>query len=210
MRKKTLSNTKMDTKTIVGRSFIRVVKNHQYYHVFKARFDSMAKQRKGDRSPFSPFDDFDTLMAKIEEFTISQNSRPRDRYEHITMMINHMLHFFLEQGGVDPRRLGMYGQEIFDIACYSLYGDEYLKDMDKMNHSAPRPKNDLEMYLLGEFMKLKNAGHDISWEDFIVKFVNKIDRTQFNERNYNDRRINPMEDYDEYDDEYDEFDDDED
>jgi hypothetical protein len=202
MRKTRISNTKADTKTIVGRSFIRVVKNHQYYHIFKSRFDNMAKLRKGERSPFSPYEDFDTLMAKIEEFTVAQNSHPKDKYEHITMMINHMLHFFLEQGGVDPRRLGMYGQEIFDIACYALFGDEYLKDMDKMNHSAPRPKNDLEAYLVGEFMKLKNHGHDISWEDFIVKFARQIDRSQFNERNYNDHRVNPDEDYG-YDDEYD-------
>lgn len=208
MRRK-INNKNNEVKFVVGRSFIRVVKNHHFYHIFKSRFDKMANRDKSERTPFGRYDDFDSLMTKIEEFTLSQNSHPRDKYEHITMMINHMLHFFLEQGGVDARRLGMYGQEIFDIACYALFGDDYIKDMDSMNHSAPKPTTDLEAYLVGEFMKLRNGGHDISWEDFINKFMPHIDKAQFNERNYHDNRVDntSYEDDDYY---YDEDEDDED
>lgn len=188
MKKFQINNKSKDVHIVVGKSFVRVVKNHKFYDIFKKSFDKMMKMPKSDRNPFGKFDSFDTLMNAIKDFTVSQHRVFRDDYEFITMMINHMLHFFLENGGVDPRRLGMYGQEIFDIACYALYGDKYINDMDKMNHSAPKPKNDLEAYLVGEFMKLRNDGMDLSWEQFIQKFMPNVDIRQFNEANYKDNR----------------------
>lgn len=198
-----------DMHIVVGRSFIRVVKNHHFYDVFKKTFNKMVKTKSGENNPFGRFDSFDTLMANIKTYTQSQSPHCHDEYEFITMMINHMLHFFLERGGVDPRRLGMFGQEIFDIACYALYGDKYLTDMESLNHSAPRPRNDFEAHLVGTFMKYKQDGGDLDWDEFLQHFARKFDRSQFDETAYRDNRHaeNEYDDDDTYEEDYEDEDD---
>ena len=179
-------------RNVVGRAFIRVVKNHNLYNVFVSSFKRLRGQRMGDRNPFGDFSDFHTLMTQVEKLVNGGNSSfmghhmINNDYDKIGAMINHLLHFFLEKGGVDGRRLGMYGQEIFDIACYSLYGDKYLDEMDTMNHSAPKPKNDLEAFLVGQFMEYKRKMPDLTWEQFYTTIASKVDKNMFNEETYRD------------------------
>lgn len=179
-------------RNVVGRAFIRVVKNHNLYNVFVSSFKRLRSQRIGDKNPFGDFSDFHTLMTQVEKLVNGGNSSfmghhmINNDYDKIGAMINHLLHFFLEKGGVDGRRLGMYGQEIFDIACYSLYGDKYLDEMDTMNHSAPKPKNDLEAFLVGQFMEYKRKMPDLTWEQFYTTIASKVDKNMFNEETYRD------------------------
>ena len=190
MKFKKVNDTQM--RNVVGKAFIRVVKNHNLYNVFVSSFKRLRGQRIGERNPFGEFNDFHTLMSKVENVVNSGKSSfmghhgVNSDYDKIGAMINHLLHFFLENGGVDGRRLGMYGQEIFDITCYSLYGDKYLDEMDKLNHSAPKPKNDLEAFLVGQFMEYKQKMTDLTWEQFYNTVASKIDKNMFKEETYCD------------------------
>ena len=190
MRFKKVNDTQM--RNVVGRAFIRVVKNHNLYNVFVSSFKRLRGQRMGARNPFGEFNDFHTLMTQVENLVNGGKSSfmghhaVNSDYDKIGAMINHLLHFFLEKGGVEGRRLGMYGQEIFDIACYSLYGDKYLDEMDKMNHSAPKPKNDLEAFLVGQFMEYKRKMPDLTWEQFYTTIASKVDKNMFNQETYHD------------------------
>lgn len=183
-----------DIKTAVGKSFIRVMKNHNLYGVFISSFNKMQRDTRNRSNPFGYFDSFETLMNRIDKFTNEHldeelhsrlmSSGNKD-YDKITSMINHMLHFFLENNGVDVRKLGMFGQEIFDMSCYSLFGDNYVKQMDKVNKDAPRPTNDLEAYLVSQYMSLMQRGEaNIPWKDFYEKSMKYINKDMFNEENY--------------------------
>lgn len=203
MKFKKVNDTQM--RNVVGKAFIRVVKNHNLYNVFVSSFKRLRGQKIGERNPFGEFNDFHTLMSKVENVVNSGKSSfmghhgVNSDYDKIGAMINHLLHFFLENGGVDGRRLGMYGQEIFDITCYSLYGDKYLDEMDKLNHSAPKPKNDLEAFLVGQFMEYKQKMTDLTWEQFYNTVASKIDKNMFKEETYRDGVC----DYHDYDSGYD-------
>lgn len=140
-------------------------------------FNNVMRQRS-DRNPFGQFGNIFELSKKLEEFTereYSKHARRNDDYERVTMMINHMLHFFLEKGGVYPRQLGMLGQEIFDLTCYGMYGEKYLKDMQMMQREEPRATNMKEAALLSEFMRLKKQSNfNMSWEEFLQEYLPKL------------------------------------
>lgn len=151
-------------------SLIRVMKNHDYYEEFVSQIDRHSKAAHSD-NPLTNFKNIDELAEKLHVISMKQyNSGNRfgdGEYDFITICINNLLHFILEYTSINKKSFGMLGQETFDIACEHLFGDKYFTDMEKLNHGAPKPKNDEEAMLIGEFMTLKNKGHQISWEDFI-------------------------------------------
>lgn len=151
-------------KNVVGKSFIRVIKNHDLYNLFITSCNSQKKD-----SPFNNFTTFQELMDQVEEYTINNKDkffRENDKYGYITTMINHMLHFFLEIKGISPHLLGLYGKEIFDLSCYTLYGDEY-KDETELDEDIPAPTNELEAFILNEYIRHKESGLlNSSWEEF--------------------------------------------
>lgn len=193
---------KKEMKDYVCEYFIRVCKNHDIYHVFKKSFKTVMTTR-GDRNPFGTFCNVSELSNKLNDFTereYSKHSRnDNDEYERVTMMINHMLHFFLEKGGVDPRRLGMIGQEIFDLTCYGLYGDKYIQDMERMQQNEPRPTNIKEAALLSEYMRLKkNPDFKMTWDEFLKQYIPML--SWMNEENieYEEDSYDNEDDFDEF------------
>ena len=87
-------------RNIVGRAFIRVVKNHNLYNVFVNSFKRLKGQRMGERNPFGEFNDFHTLMTQVEKLVNGGKSsfmghhEINSDYDKIGAMINHLLHFF--------------------------------------------------------------------------------------------------------------------
>lgn len=183
-------------RTIVGKAFIRVMKNHNYYRLFIKSFNDLKNYVNDERNPFGRFNDFNSMMFNIENFVARHDMKNMNRtclvasreatYNKIIAMINHMLHYFLEQRGVDGRRMGMLGQEVFDLSCYTLFGDEYLSDMERLDNDIPKPKNDMEAYILAEYMKYISNGEKISWEEFVSRFAKQIKPEMFDESLYRD------------------------
>jgi hypothetical protein len=182
---------KKEMKDFVVQYFIRVCKNHRIYSKFRTSFEKVKRSRDGN--PFGPFTNIFDFKDCLEQFTekeYNHHRRTDDKYEKVTMMINHMIHFFLEKGGADPKRLGMIGQEIFDLACYGIYGAEFLEDMNNMQQEQPKLKNEKEMWLFARYMDAYQKGMTtMSWEDFKNEFLPKIEHMfSNNDDNSNPRR----------------------
>lgn len=212
-------NESEQIKNVVGEYFVRVVKNHNFYHIFRKAFEKYSnhKYRLMERSQGGGYlGSIGKIYQNAHSEWQEHGRNKHDFYELITFYINQMLHLFLEAGGVDPRRLGMFGQEIFDLSCYRIYGDRFLTDMEQMNQrdgGIRTPKNDKEAWLLGQYMSLRNSGHiNISFDEFIQNYEGQIDSMNFDESTYNDRREVDDNDYAEYDrdeeEDFDPFDDD--
>lgn len=162
----------MDKKysSVVCSSLFRVMKNNDFYEKIVEQLNKLSSYRNCGDNPLTNFRNVEELSEKLYNFTTHQYNKSNHgggKYEFITMCINHLLHFIVEYTDIDKRRLGMLGQETFDIACNQLFGDEYAKDMDNLNHGAPRPTNDIEAMLVGEFMSLIHNGKNITWEDYL-------------------------------------------
>ena len=171
------SKRSKEMKDFVVQYFIRVCKNHKIYNTFRSSFNKVKRNRSGN--PFGDFKNIYDFKDRLEQFTNKEyehHRRTNDKYEKVTMMINHMMHFFLEKGGVDPRRLGMIGQEIFDLACYGIYGDEFLNDMELMQEKQPpKPQNDIEAYLMQLYMRMLEEGKIMmTWDEFKQKHMPQI------------------------------------
>ena len=54
-------------RNIVGRAFIRVVKNHNLYNVFVNSFKRLKGQRMGERNPFGELQDFQTRFYCVSD-----------------------------------------------------------------------------------------------------------------------------------------------
>ena len=186
-----MNSTKKSNEQIrdaVGKSFLRVVKNHNLYHTFIKGFRDLGSRGSSDRNPFGKFSNFDELMVGVERCVDNGGgmSHPpiANLYDKIGAMINNLLHFFLERNGVDSRHMGMYGQEIFDLSCYKVFGEQYYEEMDSLNHSAPKPTNDFEAFLVSQFMEYHRKMPSLTWEQFYNTIASKIDKRMFDDRRH--------------------------
>lgn len=112
-------------------------------------------------------------VGKLAEKDYAKNRRDGTRYEFVTLIINHLLHEFIELTRImNPRELGRLGQEIFDLSCYAAYGDEFIEDMEIMRQEmgGMMPTNDYEARMMAEFAHFKQNGGNLSFEDFAKRF----------------------------------------
>ncbi len=169
-------NEMNNIERIVGRYFIRVMKNHNKYDLFKKGFKTVANTSKGDSNPFGRCKDYSDMLVKLGKFTekdYEAHKREGTRYEFVTMMINHLLHFFCEKGcQMHPEHLGKYGQEIFDLSCYAAFGQEFLEDMEVMKQQmgGVMPHSEEEARMMHEYMVARKNGLNISLEEFMRRF----------------------------------------
>ncbi len=134
-----------DTNNVIEKTiieyFIRVIKEHGYYIAFRSGVINsglmgifIPNTNKRADNPLAISRNINELAAALEKVSNefkrhSQNQG--DKYENITMNINHLLHFFLESRGVKMEELCTIGEEIFNLTCSTLYGDDFVKDQPK-------------------------------------------------------------------------------
>ena len=179
-----------EVSQIVACSLLRVVKTYDHYNTFRKAFRNF---NPSSRDPFEGLLDdgsrrepvihdktkFGRFIGRITDAAIKDMDHcPRrgDKYEDITLLINAFLRLTLEKNGVPMQQLGLLGQEIFDMTCYKLYGEEYLNEMDSLNAGAPRATNEVEALLISEFMARIQNGEQLSWEDFYHKNYERVRR----------------------------------
>lgn len=176
--------TKKEYSKIVLMSFIRIMKNKDEYELIQQQFKRVYKD---NNNPLGGVSSFDGMSDKLNELSIKmlmENKRfANDVYEFITILVNNLLHFIYEPICSSKSSIGLIGQEIFDLACYRIFGDKYFEDMDKLNNGAKRPETEEEALLVGEYMSLINNGHNISWDDFLKtkKRFKKAPKEMFDE-----------------------------
>lgn len=163
---------------IVGKYFLRVCKSRDLYGVFKGRFMPDSRKMRyvsPDGSCSSIYEVFER-NGKIDTRKLHNKG---DEYEPITIMINNLMQYYLEQGGVDPRKLGQVGQEIFNMSCYKIYGQQFVDDMAKEQQmmGTREPKNEFEHFCMAQYQhimtQLKRNGQEadvISFNDFMKRY----------------------------------------
>lgn len=153
------SNVLVDIPQIIGEYFIRVCKNHNVYHVFQKRF----RPQVGLHMYKTPFDTnahcltdmFMTVGNHVNNHIKDMRRHSGDKYEPITIIINTLMQYYLEGGGVNPSILGELGQEIFNLSCYRIYGQSFLDDMERERQSNPdmnmNPTNEFEKFAFAQY-----------------------------------------------------------
>ena len=134
-----------DTNNVIEKTiieyFIRVAKEHGYYIAFRSGVINsglmgifIPSTNKRMDNPLANSRNVNELAMALEKFNDDFKGHLRDqsdKYNNITMNINHLLHFFLEPKGVKLEELCTIGEEIFNLTCTALYGDEFVKDQPK-------------------------------------------------------------------------------
>ena len=178
---RTLTSTNTtDLGNVVYNAFLRVTKQYNLYATFQKVFrQRCAPHRPSSDDKIGGFHNIAELIEQVKrqaQREFESHAREGNDYERITFIINVLLRTFLEGGGVAPQKLGMYGQEIFDLACYRLYGEKYLDDMDSINNGAPRPRNEFESMLIGHYMAHVHQGGTYSWEEWCQRNAIAIEK----------------------------------
>lgn len=175
---------KKEYSKIVLMSFIRIMKNKDEYELIQQTFKKVYKDSNNPLGGVTSFDDMSNKLHALSIKMLRENKRfANDVYEFITILVNNLLHFVYEPVCNSKSSLGLIGQEIFDLACYRIFGDKYFEDMNKLNNGAKRPETEEEALLVGEYMSLINNGHNMSWDDFLAtkKRLKKANKKMFDE-----------------------------
>ena len=134
-----------DTNNVIEKTiieyFIRVIKEHGYYIAFRSSvinsglmgiFIPNANKRADNPLAISRnINELAVALEKVNNEFKRHSQNQGGKYENITMNINHLLHFFLEPKGVKMEELCTIGEEIFNLTCSTLYGDDFVKDQPK-------------------------------------------------------------------------------
>lgn len=130
---------KVVEKTIIE-YFIRVIKEHGHYLTFRCDVSNngfmgiFIQKQKQLQKPFSSARNVDDLVSVMRELTENaphHSPNNGDKYENITININHLLYFFLELNGVPIEELCVIGEEIFNLTCNAIYGESFEKNKPK-------------------------------------------------------------------------------
>ena len=175
---------KDNIESVVFNYFVRAMKDDGKYMLFRrgVQNDGLMKilLRNHNRLhpiPDTPFscassvkDVVDTL-AKITNDIAKNNGNKNgaedlDRYEHVTMAINHLLHFFLEINGVPINKLSSLGEEIYNNSCHKLFGDT-LDDLKLVEEDKKAQ---------GHIDSIKNGENDkkMTFDEFIKKHKENV------------------------------------
>ena len=141
-------NDSKDIERVVLKCFLRIIKDNGSYMLYRRGVNNtgimkaLLKNRKYSSSdnPFSTASSTDEVVNILKRITNDmaksngkkRGSKDLDRYEIVTMTINHLLHFFMETNGIAMKRLCELGEEIYCMSCNRLFGDT-MEDIEKQN-----------------------------------------------------------------------------
>ena len=154
-------------KTVIE-YFIRMTKKHHLYYKFRESvngngvFDTLfVKKKRTHDNPLSLSKNIDELASALNKLTASMSRQMRkkdDKYEYITMNINHLLHFFIEPHGVRMETLCLLGEEIFNLTCSTLYGDEFVANEHQDDLSTINDPVALKSKIFQDYVHDMNEG----------------------------------------------------
>lgn len=167
---------------IVGKCFLRVIKNKGLYHAFKKSYynfirNSDFRRTDGKRDLYAVFEYLNSVAIKDYE---RYRRSTTDKYERITFIVNTMIRNFLESRNSELNlNLGKFGQEVFDLSCYKIYGEEFIHDMEKFNKEHGENELGGSFDIDDELQRIyaeyvRRNGADVSFEDFMHSVGNQI------------------------------------
>ena len=151
-----LASPKLITDTpiemVVLRVFLRVCKeNGIYRNVFPylpagRRSVNMLRGERQEQS--TPFDEAETMdeVAHVLKLLTKEHINdmpipsvnPENKY--LTAMVNHLIHFFVERGSGSIDLCNRIGEQVYNTACKTLYGEEYWRAEDEAAKHLLMPK----------------------------------------------------------------------
>lgn len=162
---------------VVGQSFVRSCKEHNYYTIFKKgaytkKHKYLYNNVKGQdvRGIWALFKSFYEEVRK----NLRQNS---NKYEETTLMTNFLIKSYLENGGVHPKYLEAFGREVYNRSCCVLFGDEFKKRQEEEEKIMKSFKDDFQKFAYTHYMGLKEChviNSNMTFEQFLTDHGNKI------------------------------------
>lgn len=153
-------------KTVIE-YFIRMTKKHHLYYKFRESvngngvFELFVRKKRTHDNPLSLSKNIDELASALNKLTASMSRQMRkkdDKYEYITMNINHLLHFCIEPHGVRMETLCLLGEEIFNLTCSALYGDEFAANAHQDDLSTINDPVALKSKIFQDYVHDMNEG----------------------------------------------------
>lgn len=186
-----------DIEIVVLKCFLRVIKNEGKYMFFRRGINNsgimkhLLKQyyRPSSDNPFlncsSNAEIANTLHTISDQMAVHNGNKKGisglDRYEIVTMTINHLLHFFIEANGVPMEHLCQMGENIYSLSCNILFGDA-IEDIEEQQRQQPEIKitsaAQLKAKLFSDFMNGINEGtisKNMPFEEFLKKHKKEFD-----------------------------------
>lgn len=180
-----------DTKNIelvVLNCFIRTMKSSGKYMLYRCGVNNkgimgiLLKARKL-HTPDSPFSYCSSTVEVVKALERITNEMARsngkkggakdlDKYEHVTMTINHLLHFFVESNGVPMEKLCSMGEEIYNLSCHKLFGDtlEDLQQQEVVELNNIEDAGQLKAKLFQDYIREIQNGQlnrSITFDDYL-------------------------------------------
>lgn len=111
--------------------FIRVIKEHGLYYTFRQNFKGLdfCGLKKYNVNKNSAFYEVNSINDIVKTLNIIINSQQKlnmecdDVYDIITLLINNLLHFFIEPHGISYTTLSIIGEDVYILACNKLLGE---------------------------------------------------------------------------------------
>ncbi len=134
---------------VVFNYFIRVIKSKGRYLIFRRQVKNdgilkyLVKRINSGSNPFSNLSTISDIVSELASITdnMAKSNNKKgginglDRYERVTMAINHLLHFFMETANVSMKDMNNMGEEIYALSCNKLFGDSF-EDLEAEQEEA--------------------------------------------------------------------------
>ena len=200
-----MKKDKNNIEFVVFNCFIRAIKSDGKYMLFRRSVNNKGIMKyliknpaRNSDNPFyasSSIEDVVKTLEKITNDMAKSNGKKGgikdlDKYEHVTMTINHLLHFFMEANGVAMDKLCSLGEEIYGLSCNKLFGDT-IEDLEKQEEQEIKNITDggqLKAKLFQDFIKGLQDGsipNNMSFDDFFnanaERVIQKIPKKRRND-----------------------------
>lgn len=171
-----------------GEYLLRTVKNYRFYGYFRKNY---AKRAKNFRLPRTSFiNSINKLIEVVEKDSHSPNFFNNEYYNFAMSMTNLLLHVFVEERKIDPMYMSMFVKDIFENTCYSLFGDNFLQEINfQQNQMMQIPLNERAKHgmeqlsqreqMLFDYWRRTDRKEGDSFESFYHTFDNLSDEEVF-------------------------------
>jgi len=183
----------VEIEVVVFNYFVRALKSDGKYMIFRQGVNNtgimkfLVKKAHTHDSPFSSLSTTKEIVETLRKITddMARNNGNSngvygmDKYEHVTMTINHLLHFFLESYGLPMDKLCSLGEEIYNYSCHKLFGDtmEDLETQKAENINKVNSEAELMAKLFHNFVNERNSGKiskDVTFDMYAKKHQNEF------------------------------------
>lgn len=190
-----MKKDKDNIETVVLKCFIRTIKSDGKYMLFRRGVNNtgimkfLVKGRASSDSPFAMSSSTNDVVMTLEKITndmaksngMKRGIKDLDKYEHVTMTINHLLHFFMEANGISMQKLCSMGEEIYNLSCNKLFGDtlEDLEKQDEIRTDEIRDIGQLKAKMFQDYINGINTGvisQSVSFDSYLKKHKKEFDR----------------------------------